>query len=202
MRLWAEERKTGTIELLLTLPERHQLTSAERAQLSAAESQGGGAQNADDISALRAKSLLGQYSSSHWAEPNILAHVRFNERTDANGNRVLAGLGILALLGYLFYLNWKLTLIVLLLFPGLIWIMRVFSRRLYRLTQASQQATHGQHGTYPQQVRDGVAVTCLLHQPVQLLRARHAQQQLRRQPRASQPGAHSTRVRTARLESL
>jgi ATP-binding cassette, subfamily B, bacterial MsbA len=50
-------------------------------------------------------------------------------------------LTLAALMGYLLYLNWRLTLIVLLLFPGLIWIMRVFSRRLYRLTQASQQAT-------------------------------------------------------------
>lgn len=29
------------------------------------------------------------YSSSHFDEPNILAHVRFNERTDADGKRVL-----------------------------------------------------------------------------------------------------------------
>ncbi len=50
-------------------------------------------------------------------------------------------LTVLALLGYLFYLNWTLTLIVLLLFPGLVWIMRTLSRRLYLLTRASQQAT-------------------------------------------------------------
>ncbi|MDO9606492.1 lipid A export permease/ATP-binding protein MsbA [Hydrogenophaga sp.] len=50
-------------------------------------------------------------------------------------------LTLLALLGYLMYLNWKLTLIVLLLFPGLILIMRVLSRRLYKLTRASQEAT-------------------------------------------------------------
>lgn len=50
-------------------------------------------------------------------------------------------LTVLALLGYLFYLNWKLTLIVLMLFPGLIWIMRVLSRRLYKLTRDSQHAT-------------------------------------------------------------
>jgi ATP-binding cassette, subfamily B, bacterial MsbA len=50
-------------------------------------------------------------------------------------------LTVLALLGYLFYLNGKLTLIVLALFPGLIWIMRTFSRRLYQLTRAAQQAT-------------------------------------------------------------
>lgn len=29
------------------------------------------------------------YKSSHWDEPNVLAHVRFNERTDADGARVL-----------------------------------------------------------------------------------------------------------------
>jgi subfamily B ATP-binding cassette protein MsbA len=50
-------------------------------------------------------------------------------------------LTLLALLAYLMYLNWKLTLIVLLLFPGLIVVMRVLSRRLYRLTRSSQQAT-------------------------------------------------------------
>lgn len=30
-----------------------------------------------------------QYHSSHWDEPNILSHVRFDERTDAEGKRVL-----------------------------------------------------------------------------------------------------------------
>jgi hypothetical protein len=36
-------------------------------------------------------SQMGQdfYKSSHYDEPNILAHVRFNERTDADGKRVL-----------------------------------------------------------------------------------------------------------------
>ncbi len=50
-------------------------------------------------------------------------------------------LTMLALLGYLFYLNWQLTLIVMLLFPGLVWVMRVLSRRLYQLTRSSQDAT-------------------------------------------------------------
>lgn len=50
-------------------------------------------------------------------------------------------LTLLALLGYLFYLNWHLTLIVLTLFPGLILIMRVLSKRLYKLTRSSQHAT-------------------------------------------------------------
>jgi len=30
-----------------------------------------------------------QYQSSHFDEPNILAHIRFNERTDSEGNKVL-----------------------------------------------------------------------------------------------------------------
>jgi subfamily B ATP-binding cassette protein MsbA len=50
-------------------------------------------------------------------------------------------LTLLALLGYLLYLNWKLTLIVLFLFPALVVVMRVLSRRLYKLTRSSQQAT-------------------------------------------------------------
>ncbi|WP_291066640.1 lipid A export permease/ATP-binding protein MsbA [Hydrogenophaga sp.] len=52
-----------------------------------------------------------------------------------------SSLTALALLGYLLFLNWQLTLIVLAIFPGLIWVMRQLSRRLYRLTRASQQAT-------------------------------------------------------------
>lgn len=50
-------------------------------------------------------------------------------------------LTLVALLGYLFYLNWRLTLIVLVIFPALVAVMRVLSRRLYRLTQSSQRAT-------------------------------------------------------------
>jgi len=50
-------------------------------------------------------------------------------------------LTLAALLGYLLYLNWQLTLIVLALFPGLVWIMRTLSRRLYKLTRSSQLAT-------------------------------------------------------------
>ena len=50
-------------------------------------------------------------------------------------------LTIVALLGYLIYLNWQLTLIVLALFPPLAWVIRQLSRRLHRITRASQQAT-------------------------------------------------------------
>ena len=48
---------------------------------------------------------------------------------------------LLALLSYLMYLNWKLTLIVAGLFPAVAFVMRTLSRRLYRLTKTSQTAT-------------------------------------------------------------
>ncbi|MGH6627837.1 MAG: lipid A export permease/ATP-binding protein MsbA [Burkholderiaceae bacterium] len=50
-------------------------------------------------------------------------------------------LTLLALLGYLLYLNWKLTLIVGVLFPAVALVMRTLSRRLYRIAKASQNAT-------------------------------------------------------------
>ena len=50
-------------------------------------------------------------------------------------------LTLAALMAYLLYINWKLTLIVLVIFPGVVLVMKVLSRRLHRITQASQQAT-------------------------------------------------------------
>lgn len=50
-------------------------------------------------------------------------------------------LTLLALLGYLLWLNWKLTLLVGVLFPAVIATMRVLTRRLHRLTIESQRAT-------------------------------------------------------------
>ena len=51
------------------------------------------------------------------------------------------GLTLLALTGYLFYLNWKLTLIVAAIFPAVAWVMKVLTRRVHKLTQANQTAT-------------------------------------------------------------
>ncbi|MEG2631727.1 MAG: ABC transporter transmembrane domain-containing protein, partial [Comamonas sp.] len=48
---------------------------------------------------------------------------------------------LIALLGYLLYLNWQLTLVVGLVVPGVAWIMKTLSRRLYRITKDSQEAT-------------------------------------------------------------
>ncbi len=51
------------------------------------------------------------------------------------------GFTLLALVGYLMWLNWQLTLVVFTVAPGLSWIMKVLSRRLYSLTKESQKAT-------------------------------------------------------------
>lgn len=50
-------------------------------------------------------------------------------------------LTLLALIGYLVYLNWKLTLIVTFLFPAVAFVIQILSKRLYRLTKESQTAT-------------------------------------------------------------
>lgn len=50
-------------------------------------------------------------------------------------------LTLLALLGYLMWLNWQLTLFVAFLFPAVAWVMRTLSRRLHRLTVEGQRAT-------------------------------------------------------------
>jgi ATP-binding cassette, subfamily B, bacterial MsbA len=51
-------------------------------------------------------------------------------------------LSLIALLAYLLYLNWQLTLIVFLIAPGVGWIMRTLSRRLYKIARSTQTATN------------------------------------------------------------
>ncbi len=50
-------------------------------------------------------------------------------------------LAMVALLGYLLYINWQLTLIVGFMGPAVAWLMRTASKRLYRLAKSSQAAT-------------------------------------------------------------
>jgi ATP-binding cassette, subfamily B, bacterial MsbA len=50
-------------------------------------------------------------------------------------------LTLVALLGYLLWMNWQLTLFVAVLFPAVAFVMRTLSRRLHRLTLQGQQAT-------------------------------------------------------------
>lgn len=60
--------------------------------------------------------------------------------TNSLTSLVRDSLTLVALLGYLLWLNWKLTLFVAVLFPAVAWIMRTLSRRLHRLTVEGQQA--------------------------------------------------------------
>ena len=50
-------------------------------------------------------------------------------------------LTLVAMLVYLLYLNWQLSMFVGVLFPAVAWIMRVLSKRLHRLTVEGQHAT-------------------------------------------------------------
>ena len=50
-------------------------------------------------------------------------------------------LTLVALLAYLMWLNWQLTLFVALLFPPVAWMMRLLGRRLHKLTVQGQAAT-------------------------------------------------------------
>jgi subfamily B ATP-binding cassette protein MsbA len=50
-------------------------------------------------------------------------------------------LTLIALIGYLLYLNWKLSLIVAFLFPSVAWLMKAMTKRLFKLTTSNQQAT-------------------------------------------------------------
>jgi len=50
-------------------------------------------------------------------------------------------LRFLALLGYLIWLNWQLTMFVAIVLPAVAYVMRKFSRRLHRLTVEGQHST-------------------------------------------------------------
>ena len=51
------------------------------------------------------------------------------------------GFTLIALVAYLMFLNWKLTMLVFIVVPGTAWIMKHLSKRLYKLTKDSQKAT-------------------------------------------------------------
>jgi ATP-binding cassette, subfamily B, bacterial MsbA len=50
-------------------------------------------------------------------------------------------LTLLALMGYLLYVNWKLTLIVFTVLPAVVFVMKRLTKRLQRITKTSQNAT-------------------------------------------------------------
>lgn len=87
-------------------------------------------------------SLFKNQSSSSLT--NTLVYEVFNGSamlTHALMSLVRDSFTLLALVGYLVFLNWKLTLIVACLFPAVAFVMHALSSRLYRLTKASQTAT-------------------------------------------------------------
>jgi subfamily B ATP-binding cassette protein MsbA len=49
---------------------------------------------------------------------------------------------LIALLAYLVYLNWQLTMVVFLIVPAVAWLIRTVSRRLYRIARTTQTATN------------------------------------------------------------
>ena len=51
------------------------------------------------------------------------------------------GLAAFFLVAFLFFLNWKLTLIVAAVFPAVAFVMRTLTRRVHHLTKANQDAT-------------------------------------------------------------
>ena len=76
---------------------------------------------------------------------------------------------LLALLGYLLTLNWKLTLIVFAIFPPIAWVVKNLSRRLDNVTRASQDATDGLAYVVEENV--------LAYRMVRLHNAQHSQTQ-------------------------
>lgn len=91
---WAMPGGENYRELLLTIPgESRPAMSFEEW----ADARGIDLSNADDVEALRDSYRRDArhfesgnvFHSSHWNEPNILAHIRFDERTDQDGKRVL-----------------------------------------------------------------------------------------------------------------
>lgn len=83
-------------ELLLNLPVKGGLSQSERAEfeLLEAERKAGGINPGDvsrynELSSRAYRDRQDGFRSSHFDQPNILAHIRFNERTDAEGRKVL-----------------------------------------------------------------------------------------------------------------
>lgn len=87
-------------------------------------------------------SLFTDQSSS--AISNTVVYEVFNGATILNSALMKLArdvLTLLALVTYLIFLNWKLMLVVSLLFPAVALVIQLLSKRFYRLTKESQTAT-------------------------------------------------------------
>ncbi len=59
--------------------------------------------------------------------------------TDSMKTLLRDGLTVVALLGFLLYSNWRLTLILFLVLPPILWLIRIASKRYLRLSKGIQQ---------------------------------------------------------------
>ena len=97
-----------------------------------------------------------QFAALHRAHPSLYTQQTASSLVNTMvyevqiGATLLAGsllglakdvLAVVALLGYLMYLNWQLTLIALSVGPAIAWVIRNLSKRLHRLNKQSQNAT-------------------------------------------------------------
>ena len=89
-------------------------------------------------------------------------------------------LTLLALTAYLLYLNWKLTLIVIAIFPAVAWVMRVLTARLHKLTKANQDATDSLAYVVEENVLAHRDIRLYAAQASQAQRFEHLGQSLRR----------------------
>ena len=89
-------------------------------------------------------------------------------------------LTLLALVSYLLYLNWKLTLIVVCLFPAVAYVVRKLSARLYRVTRNSQAATDHLAYVVEENVLAHRDIRLQAAQPSQALRFQQLSESLRR----------------------
>ncbi len=89
-----------------------------------------------------APSLIAQHTASGMTNTLVYeAQSGVVQLSSALLTLVRDSLVLVALLAYLLFLNWQLTLLVALLFPAVAWVMRTIGRRLHRLTVQGQQAT-------------------------------------------------------------
>lgn len=73
----------------------------------------------------------------------VVYELQYGANQLVNATQVLMkdSLTTVALLGYLLWINWQLTLTIAVLFPAVAWVMRAFGKRMHRLTREGQTAT-------------------------------------------------------------
>jgi len=73
----------------------------------------------------------------------VVYELQYGANQLVNATQILMkdSLTTIALMGYLIWINWQLTLTIAVLFPAVAWVMRVFGKRMHRLTREGQKAT-------------------------------------------------------------